>query len=140
MIEKDKSYQLRMISVCKMSGVGSVKQFFLKGNNFRVLKIIHNFAGKNFRVSLVLNFQRHKLSRIWPKFAKNAKVSALKVHTYIHGNFWIKNKSKNATHVFHAAGNRTSCNLVINSPVGVNLFKFSVIEAKCGRQTLQTWC
>ena len=28
-----------MISVCKISGVGSVKQFFLKGNNFRVLKI-----------------------------------------------------------------------------------------------------
>ena len=66
-----------MTSVCKISGVGSVKQFLLmKGNNFRVLKIIHNFAGKNFRVSLVLNFQRHKLSRKWPKFAKNAKVSA----------------------------------------------------------------
>ena len=79
MTKKDKLYQLRLISVCKISGVVSVKQFVLKGNNFRVFKIIHNFVGKNFRVLLVLNFQRHKFSRKWPKFVKNAKVSALKV-------------------------------------------------------------
>ena len=47
--------------------------------NFRVLKIIHNFAWKNFRVSLILNFQRQKLLRKWPKNANNEKVSALKV-------------------------------------------------------------
>ena len=47
MTEEDKLYHLRL---CKISGVVSVKQFVLKGNNFRVFKIIHNFVGKNFRV------------------------------------------------------------------------------------------
>ena len=67
--------------------VVSVKQFFLKGNNFRVFKIIHNFAEKTFaflgfQIFKGINFRENGQNSRKTRNFLPAKVSALKVSTF----------------------------------------------------------
>ena len=88
MTEKDKLYQLRLISVCKISGVVSVKQFVRREITFAFLKFSiisreKTFAFRWFQIFKGINFRENgQNSRKMRKFLP-AKVSALKVLSVI---------------------------------------------------------